>query len=72
MTIPISVVVPTCHRERLLVRCLAALDAQDWPADAYEVLVVDDGASASTRQTVAHWAAHSRAVVRYVCAGPER
>ncbi|HEX6966505.1 MAG TPA: glycosyltransferase [Gemmatimonadaceae bacterium] len=68
----ISVVVPTCGRERLLIRCLAALDAQDFPADEYEVLVIDDGASDETRCAVERWAAHARADVRYVRAGPSR
>ena len=43
----ISVVIPTCGRPDLLARCLDRLapDAQTLPADQYEVLVTDDGAS---------------------------
>jgi GT2 family glycosyltransferase len=39
----VSVVVPTCARPRLLERCLAALERQTLPREAFEVLVVDDG-----------------------------
>jgi glycosyltransferase involved in cell wall biosynthesis len=38
-----SVVVPTHGRREQLARCLAALSAQDLPADRFEVIVVDDG-----------------------------
>ncbi len=38
----ISVVVPTVGRADVLARCLAALAAQTLPADAFEVVVVDD------------------------------
>lgn len=39
----VSVVVPTCRRPELLLRCLQALLAQDLPAGDYEIIVVDDG-----------------------------
>lgn len=48
----VSVVVPTYKRPALLARCLAALFRQDFPRDAYEVLVCDDAASAATRRQV--------------------
>ena len=38
----VSVVVPTCGRPDLLARCLAALEAQSLPRQAYEVIVADD------------------------------
>src|SRR5687768_8796137 len=44
MPLRVSVVVPTCGRPELLARCLAALEKQTLPQQAYEVLVVDDGA----------------------------
>ena len=72
MTPRISVVVPTYRRDLLLVRCLAALDAQDWPVDDYEVLVIDDADSAATKGVVERWSAHARAEVRYVRAGNAR
>ncbi len=50
-----SVVVPTYHRPELLARCLYALVGQDLP-EPYEIIVVDDGAGAETRQMVEEWA----------------
>jgi len=43
-TIKFSVVLPTCHREDHLARCLESLrpGAQSAPADSYEVIVTDD------------------------------
>lgn len=41
----VSVIVPTCARPRLLERCVAALERQTLPREAFEVIVVDDGAS---------------------------
>jgi cellulose synthase/poly-beta-1,6-N-acetylglucosamine synthase-like glycosyltransferase len=40
-----SIVVPTHNRPDLLDRCLDALEAQDFPAAEFEVLVVDDGSN---------------------------
>lgn len=48
----VSVVVPTYRRPELLCRCLAALLSQDLDPSAYEVIVVDDGASEETRRLV--------------------
>ncbi len=48
----ISVVIPTCGRPLLLRRCLQALCAQTLAADAFEIIVVDDGRSAATRAVV--------------------
>jgi GT2 family glycosyltransferase len=42
MSVPVSVVVPTCGRPDLLKRCLAALDAQSLPEAQFEIVVVDD------------------------------
>jgi glycosyltransferase involved in cell wall biosynthesis len=46
--IELSVVVPTFNRTRTLRRCLAALERQSVPLDAFEVIVVDDGSSDET------------------------
>ncbi len=48
----VSVVIPTYHRPDLLARCLAALAHQDFPRDAWEVLIADDAASPTTRVQV--------------------
>lgn len=62
----VSVVVPTCARDHLLARCLVALDAQEMPAETYEVIVVDDARREATRRLVERWAERSRAEVRYI------
>lgn len=48
----ISVVIPTCKRPQLLLRCLTAVLKQDYEPDAYEVIVVDDGHDDVTRDLV--------------------
>jgi GT2 family glycosyltransferase len=53
----ISVVVPTYHRDDLLERCLRALISQDFPSQAYEILVVDDGRSDTTEAFVQKFSA---------------
>ena len=66
MTIAASVVVPTYQRPDLLDRCLAALVAQDFPQDCYEIIVVDDAASAETARQVARWQRNSPVTLRYL------
>lgn len=39
----VSVIVPTYRRPQALTACLDALSAQDYPAERFEVVVVDDG-----------------------------
>ena len=53
--IHISVIIPTCHRNDLLTKCLDCLapGAQTLPADLYEVIVTDDG-SKSTAEAMVH------------------
>jgi GT2 family glycosyltransferase len=48
----VSVVIPTFRRPEALRDTLAALFAQDYPSDRYEVIVVDDAAEEETRKTV--------------------
>jgi glycosyltransferase involved in cell wall biosynthesis len=57
--IEVSVVVPTCGRLDLLDRSLDALTRQDFPAGAYEVIVVDDEPDRNTLQLVAGWRART-------------
>jgi GT2 family glycosyltransferase len=47
-----SVIVPTYHRPAQLSRCLRALAASEYPRDAFEVIVVDDGAGPDTQRIV--------------------
>jgi len=46
----ISVVIPTYNRADQLRRCLDALATQSAPADAFEVIVVDDGSTDGTAE----------------------
>lgn len=55
MTYRISVVVPTFKRPDLLHQCLGALTTQDLVPSEYEVIVVDDAASAVTQWQVEQW-----------------
>jgi glycosyltransferase involved in cell wall biosynthesis len=48
----ISVIVPTYNRKEVLLRALDAALNQTYPADRYEVLVVDDGSSDGTQEAV--------------------
>jgi glycosyltransferase involved in cell wall biosynthesis len=53
MTLPrITIVIPTCKRPQLLLRCLTAVLTQRFEPDAYEVIVVDDGHDDATRDLV--------------------
>jgi glycosyltransferase involved in cell wall biosynthesis len=62
----ISVVVPTYRRHDLLERCLAALVEQTFPAEAFEVIVADDAASAATERLVREWTLRSGGRIRYL------
>ena len=52
MSLVFSVVIPTCNRPQALRACLHALTAQQYPRDAFEVVVVDDGGSDSLTDLV--------------------
>jgi glycosyltransferase involved in cell wall biosynthesis len=47
-TLAVSVVVPAYNCAPALERCLAALMAQSYPRDRYEIIVVDDGSTDDT------------------------
>jgi len=68
MSTLVSVVVPTYKRPELLERCLGALIAQSFPADAFEIVVADDGPDEATRRLVREWAlrTHGAPEIRYV------
>jgi len=67
----VSVIVPTSDRPDVLADCLAALGRQSYPADAYEVIVVDDGSvdEHSVGRAVAA-AGGSARLIRQVRSGP--
>lgn len=52
MILSMAVVIPTYRRPQLLARCLEALTKQSLPGHAFEVIVVDDGCTETTRQVV--------------------
>jgi glycosyltransferase involved in cell wall biosynthesis len=68
MSTLVSVVVPTYRRAEMLERCLKALVAQTFPADAFEIVVADDGPDEATRRLVREWALRTRGApeIRYV------
>lgn len=68
MSLAVSVVVPTYRRPDLLERCLAALTAQRFDRDRYEVIVADDAGEERVRCRVAAWNARTGGApaVRYV------
>ncbi|HTR39917.1 MAG TPA: glycosyltransferase [Bryobacteraceae bacterium] len=51
-----SVVTPTRNRAQSLAACLAALAGLEYPRDAFEVLVIDDGSAEPVERTVQCWA----------------
>ncbi len=57
MSVQVSVVVPTFDRPDLLRTCLTALARQDYLAEAYEVIVVDNAGTEKTRLLVEEYAA---------------
>ena len=48
----ISVVVPTYNRVGRLRQVITALEQQAYPSDAYEVIIISDGSTDSTREAV--------------------
>ena len=63
--IRITVAIPTYNRAGLLRQTLAGVTRQDYPADQYEVLVIDNNSRDDTREVVASFAA-ARPAPRYV------
>src|SRR5258705_5540917 len=57
MTMFVSVVIATRNRQALLAETLAALAAQRWPRDRFEIIVADNGSTDATRSIVAKAAA---------------
>ncbi|MFW6022932.1 MAG: glycosyltransferase family 2 protein [Halanaerobiaceae bacterium] len=43
-----SVVIPTYNREKILYKCLKALDNQSYPAEKYEIIIINDNSTDNT------------------------
>jgi GT2 family glycosyltransferase len=52
------VIIPTYRRFDLLSRCLAAVCAQDFPAERFEVIVADDDATSRRSSCMREWIEH--------------
>lgn len=63
---PISVIVCTHNRAELLPRVLGQLRAQDYPAEAFEILVVDNGSTDQTPEVVQRLSAEPGIPIRYL------
>ena len=53
----LSIVVPLRNEEKTLAECLAAIAAQQWPAERFEVLLVEGGSRDATRAVAEAWCA---------------
>ncbi|MGZ8250554.1 glycosyltransferase [Methylomagnum sp.] len=66
-----SIVIPTLNRPGPLRHCLAALTALDYPAECYEVIVVDDGGHAPLNGGLAEFQGRLKIrLIRQTNAGP--
>lgn len=64
----VSIIIPTQNRSDALRRTLFSILELDWPPQAYEILVVDNGSADRTRQVVEEMASRYRErAVRYSC-----
>lgn len=50
-----SIIVPVRNDAERIVACVAALDAQAYDRDRYEIIVVDNGSTDGTRDLLAQW-----------------
>lgn len=60
-----SVIIPTFNRRNSLMRVLSSLEAQTFPKDDFEVVIVDDGSIDDTQKAVADFAGRSALTVEY-------
>ena len=66
-----SVIIPTRNRPPAIIACLDALGRQEFTADAYEVIVVDDGSDDCLQLDPRRWADRFELrVLRQENAGP--
>jgi len=61
-----SVIIPTYNRSRFLLNALNSIVKQTIPSDQYEIIVIDDGSTDDTEQTVASYKRQvARPEIRY-------
>lgn len=61
----LSVIIPTYNRKQILLRTLAAYQAQSAHSEILEVLVLDDGSKDGTLEAVADFSRHSEIPIRH-------
>src|SRR5258706_15731943 len=69
MTMFVSVVIATRNRQVLLADTLAALAAQRWPRDRFEIIVADNGSTDAPRSVVAKAAAAGAPSITHLFVG---
>ena len=52
MAFDASIIIVSYNRKSVLARCLQCLAAQDYPADRFEIIVVDDGSTDGTAERI--------------------
>jgi glycosyltransferase involved in cell wall biosynthesis len=62
----VSVVIPTHNRKEALLPTLRALAEVEYPADRWEIVLVDDGSTDGTEAAVREWAPESPVPFRYL------
>ena len=62
----ISVIIPTYNRDQILAAALASVRQQTFPADQFEVIVVDNGSTDGTRELVEQLNQDGGKPIRYV------
>ncbi len=64
----ISIIIPTLNRASLLFLAIESFVIQNFPAEQFEILVVDNGSTDSTKDVVeAAIASHPAHQIRYIC-----
>src|SRR5574342_1233270 len=53
---PVSVLIAARNEEKNLPRCLQSLLRSEYPADKFEILVIDDRSTDQTREVAERWA----------------
>lgn len=66
MALFVSIIIPTLNRCDVLKNAIASAQKQSWPADQYEIIVVNNGSTDDTSQVVARMAMDSKTDVRLV------